>query len=43
MHNSLVVYVEEEMSDKIDNRAIMQRFQRMKSCQEQLLCTYKII
>ena len=31
MNESLIVYVEKEIYDKIENEAIMQRFQSMKS------------
>ena len=47
MNDSLIIYVEKEIFDKIENEIstkienedIMQQFQSMKSRQEQLLCT----
>ena len=36
MNESLIVYVEKEILDKIENEAIMQWFQSMKFCREQL-------
>ena len=47
MNDSLIIYVEKEIFDKIENEIstkienedIMQQFQSMKSRREQLLCT----
>ena len=36
MNGSLVVYIEKDIFDKIDNEAIMKRFQNMKIRREQL-------
>ncbi|KAJ6911823.1 zinc finger MYM-type protein 1-like [Populus alba x Populus x berolinensis] len=36
MNDSLVVYIEKDIFDKIDNEAIMKRFQNMKTRREQL-------
>jgi hypothetical protein len=36
MNDSLVVYIEKYIFDKIDNEAIMKRFQNMKTRKEQL-------
>ena len=36
MNDSLVVYIEKDIFDKIDNEAIMKRFQNMKIRREQL-------
>jgi len=36
MNDSLVVYIEKDIFDKIDNEAIMKRFQNMKTRKEQL-------
>ena len=36
MNNSLVVYIEKDNFHKIDNEAIMKRFQNMKTRREQL-------
>jgi hypothetical protein len=36
MNDSLVVYIEKDIFDKIDNEAIMKRFQNMKTQREQL-------
>jgi hypothetical protein len=36
MNDSLVVYIEKDIFDKIDNEAIMKRFQNIKTRREQL-------
>jgi len=36
MNDSLVVYIEKEIFDKIDNKSIMKRFQNIKTRREQL-------
>ena len=36
MNDSLVVYIEKDIFDKINNEAIMKRFQNMKTRKEQL-------
>jgi hypothetical protein len=36
MNESLVVYIEKDIFDKIDNEVIMKRFQNMKTQREQL-------
>jgi hypothetical protein len=36
MNDSLVVYIEKDIFDKIDNKAIMKRFQNMNTRREQL-------
>jgi len=36
MNDSLVVYIEKDIFDKIDNEVIMKRFQIMKTQKEQL-------
>ena len=36
MNDSLVIYNEKEIYDNIDNEIVMQHFQRMKTCWEQL-------
>jgi hypothetical protein len=36
MNDSLVVYIEKDIFDKIDNEVIMKRFQNMKTQREQL-------
>jgi hypothetical protein len=36
MNDSLVVYIEKDIFDKIDNEVIMKRFQNIKTRREQL-------
>jgi len=36
MNDSLVVYIEKDIFDKIDNEVVMKRFQNMKTRREQL-------
>jgi len=36
MNDSLVVYIEKDIIDKIDNEAIIKRFHNMKTRREQL-------
>jgi hypothetical protein len=36
MNDSLVVYIEKDIFDKIDNEVIMKRFQNIKTRKEQL-------
>jgi len=40
MNDSLVVYIEKDIFDKIDNEVFMKRFQNMKIRREQLLCKF---
>jgi len=36
MNDNLVIYIEKDIFDKIDNEAIMERFQNIKTRREQL-------
>ena len=36
MNDSLVIYIEKDIFDKIDNEVIMKRFQNIKTRREQL-------
>jgi len=36
MNDNLVIYIEKDIFDKIDNKAIMKRFQNIKTRREQL-------
>jgi hypothetical protein len=40
MNDGLVVYIEKDIFDKIDNKAIMKRFQNIKTQREQLYCKF---
>ena len=37
MNDCLVVYIERDVTCRIDNETIMQRFQNMKTCKRQIV------